>query len=169
MQEKGIEDAITAVEKVNTRYNRPIFSLDIYGQIEGTDAEWFKNLQKSFPKYINYCGVIPFDKSTEVLKNYFALLFPTYYEGEGFAGTVIDAEAAGVPIIASDWKYNAEVVVDGKNGRLFPTHDVESLTQHLIEIYENQIEWNAKKVFCLMDARKYEPNKVMKILLSRLA
>ncbi|MFR3494185.1 MAG: glycosyltransferase [Blautia sp.] len=58
----------------------------------------------SSPQYIRYKGMVPFNQSTEVLKNYDALLFPTYYEGEGFAGTIIDAFAAGLPVIASDWK-----------------------------------------------------------------
>jgi glycosyltransferase involved in cell wall biosynthesis len=58
-------------------------------------------MQKRFPEYVVYGGVVPFNKSVEVLKDYFAVLFPTYYEGEGFAGTIIDAHSAGVPIIAS--------------------------------------------------------------------
>jgi glycosyltransferase involved in cell wall biosynthesis len=56
---------------------------------------------------------------TKVLRDYFALLFPIYYIGEGFAGTAIDAFSAGVPVIASDWKYNSEVIKEGINVHCF--------------------------------------------------
>lgn len=94
LKEKGIEDAIDAVTYINEQNKREIFSLDIYGQIDDAYKEDFMMKQKNFPEYINYGGVIPFGCSTEVLKNYYALLFPTYYESEGFAGTLIDAMVA---------------------------------------------------------------------------
>lgn len=68
--------------------------------------------------------MVPFNQSTEVLKNYDALLFPTYYEGEGFAGTIIDAFAAGLPVIASDWKYNSEIIKQGITGVITKTHSI---------------------------------------------
>ncbi len=38
----------------------------------------------------------------------------------GFAGTLIDAMAAGVPVIASNWKYNPEIVIENVTGRIYP-------------------------------------------------
>lgn len=110
MKEKGIEDAVNAVKTVNEHFGRIVYTLDIYGQVDSAQTEWFNELKSTFPLYIKYGEFVPFDKSVEVLKNYFALLFPTYYEGEGFAGTLLDAMAAGVPVIASDWRYNPEIV-----------------------------------------------------------
>ena len=88
---------------------------------------WFDELKDSFSACVHYGGLVPFYKSVEVLKNYFALLFPTYYEGEGFAGTLIDALAAGVPVIASDWRYNPEIVEDGMTGKIHKTQNELSL------------------------------------------
>ena len=85
-------------------------------------------LFRSFPKYVSYGGKVPFDKSVDILKNYFALLFPTYYDGEGFAGTLIDAFSAGVPVIASDWKYNAEIVNE-KVGIVYSAKDRKAVLQ----------------------------------------
>ena len=98
MKEKGIEDAVNAVKKINKLENREVFILDIYGQVDKNQREWFERLQSTFPDFIRYGGLIPYDKSTDVLKEYFALLFPTYYDGEGFAGTLIDAMAAGLDV-----------------------------------------------------------------------
>lgn len=44
--------------------------------------------------------------------SYFVLLFPTYYENEGFARTLIDAYSAEVPVIVTDRRYNSELVTD---------------------------------------------------------
>lgn len=136
MREKGIEDAVNAVVSVNTVLGVQAFSLDIYGQVDGMQTEWFEALQKEFPSYIRYGGLVPFDKSVDVLKCYFALLFPTCYEGEGFAGTLIDAYSAGVPVIASDWKYNAELVNEDV-GFVYPTGDQSAFIAILAKVAAN--------------------------------
>jgi glycosyltransferase involved in cell wall biosynthesis len=97
------------------------------------------------------------------------MLFPTYYDGEGFAGTILDAESAGVPIIASDWKYNPEIVIDDEIGYIVPAHDINALMERLIYICDNIPQWNEKKYKCLIDAKKYNPSIVIKTLISRLA
>lgn len=40
---------------------------------------------------VEYKGLVPYDQSTKYLKQYFALIFPTFFSGEGFPGTIIDA------------------------------------------------------------------------------
>ena len=82
MREKGIEDAVNAVMLVNTGLGVQAFSLDIYGQADGAQNEWVDSLREKFPSYIVTVGVVSFDKSVDVLKDYFALLFPTYYDRE---------------------------------------------------------------------------------------
>lgn len=167
-KEKGIEDAVNAVISANHQLGEEIYHLDIYGQIEEKQAEWFENLKKNFPSYINYGGLIKFNQSVKILKPYFALLFPTYYEGEGFAGTAIDAFSAGVPVLASDWKYNSEVIKEGVNGGIFKTRDVEALTERLIDIAKKPETWLAMRNQCIVDAQLYKPENVMKILLKEL-
>jgi glycosyltransferase involved in cell wall biosynthesis len=168
MKEKGISDAVGAVKAVNEALGRTAFTLDIYGQISQDQKKWFNKMQKRFPEYVLYCGVVPFNKSVEVLKDYFAVLFPTYYEGEGFAGTIIDAHSAGVPIIASDWKYNHEIVRDGVDGAIVPPRDVRALQSKLLEILEAPEEWNAMKVACLERAAGYMPDKAICVLTEKL-
>ena len=168
MKEKGIEDAVNAVISANEVLGETAYQLDIYGQVESSQTEWFEKLRESFPEYIKYCGLVKFDQSTKVLKQYFALLFPTYYEGEGFAGTAIDAFSAGVPVLASDWKYNNEVIVDGLNGGLFEPHNVEEINKCLIEMARNPKSWQMMRNRCIADAHKYEPDNVMKTLFNEL-
>lgn len=163
MKEKGIEDAVKAVKLLNEERGYTAYTLDIYGQIDPNQGEWFQSLQNQFPEYVTYKGMVEFDKSVEVIKDYYLLLFPTYYEGEGFAGTLLDAMAAGVPIIASDWKYNSEII-NVNNGLLFETHNVEDLANKIISIKDI----SQFKKSCLIEAQKYCPQNVIQILLGKL-
>lgn len=167
MKEKGIEDAVQAVMEVNVDLGYQAFSLDIYGQIDSEQTDWFENLQKRFPVYIRYGGVVPFDKSLEMLKEYFALLFPTYYEGEGFAGTLIDAFSAGIPVIASDWKYNTEIVNENV-GYIYKTGVQSELTELLKSTASNPIMLLNMKKSCLHEAEKYKIDMTIKVLLNQI-
>lgn len=167
MREKGIEDAVDAVQTVNDAFGRRVFSLDIYGQIDPGQTEWFGDLQKGFPESVRYGGMVPFDQSVEVLKEYFALLFPTYYEGEGFAGTLIDAFSAGVPVIASDWKYNPEIVSE-QVGFVYPVRDREAFVDVLMRIAGNPRLILDKKCACLQEAQKYRIDQALRILIEQI-
>lgn len=167
MREKGIEDAVDAVKAVNSELGYTAFELNIFGQIDKNQTEWFESLQNGFPNFIRYGGQIPFDKSVEVLKDHFALIFPTYYEGEGFAGTLIDAYSAGVPIIATDWKYNSEFVNETV-GCLYPTRSIDALVDILKGIATSPQAWLSKKPMCLKTAKQYEPAEAIAELLRNL-
>lgn len=169
MKEKGIGDAITAVCSVNSILGFNAFRLDIYGKVDGDQVEWFDSLIRNVPGYINYKGLVPYDETTKIIKNYFALLFPTYYDGEGFAGTLIDALAAGVPVIASDWKYNSELVADKVTGIIFETRNTDDLIKKLLWVYEHQIVWNDMKKQCLHRAFDYIPKKALVPLLTNFS
>ena len=167
MREKGIGEAVEAVKTVNEALGRQVFSLDIYGQVEPVQTEWFSDLQKAFPASVRYCGMAPFDKSVDVLKEYFALLFPTFYEGEGFAGTLIDAFSAGVPVIASDWKYNPEIVND-RVGYVYPTGNREAFADILTQIAGNPGMILDKKNNCLKEAQKYRIDQALRVLIDQI-
>lgn len=168
MKEKGIEEAIEAVKAINQKTGETVYKLDIYGQVDPAQIEWFDKLRADFPEYVTYGGLVPFDKSVEVLKNYFVLLFPTYYEGEGFAGTVLDALSAGVPVIASDWKYNSEIISEDV-GYLCETQNIGSMITILSEIMTNPDKANSKKMICLKKSLEYKPEIVVKVLIDSLS
>lgn len=168
LKEKGIEDAINATITVNKFYNKVVYTLDIFGQIDSQYEERFKKLQVNFPKFIKYRGTIKFDKSTDILKEYYLLLFPTYYGGEGLAGTIIDAYSAGLPVLASDWRYNSEIVKNYKTGLIFKNQSLEDLTNKLKECYENIELVDFMRKECILEAQNYQPSNVIKILLKNL-
>lgn len=166
MKEKGIEDAVNAVESINAKHGETSYSLDIYGQIEKGQEEWFANLKKGFPAEIEYKGFVSPNESVRVLSNYYALLFPTFYEGEGFAGTVIDSMASGTPIIASNWKDNPEVITDEYNGLLFETHDVADLSEKIESLTTQKRGIISKNA--IESSKKYSPAEASSILIKNL-
>ena len=159
IKEKGIEDAIQAVRICNDNAGKEVFALDIYGQVE--DQSWFNNLMIGQPKYIQYRGIIPYHQTTSTLKDYFALLFPTYYNGEAFAGTLIDALAAGLPALASDWHDNSDIVIPGQTGYIFPTHSVEALTAILQNCAVHPENLLQMRQHCIVQAQQYQPDVVL--------
>ena len=168
MKEKGIEDAIDAVKAINMQAGEVVCALDIYGKIDSDYENRFAKLQADFPEYIRYCGCVDANDSVNVLKNYYALLFPTYYEGEGFAGTLIDAFSSGIPVIASDWRYNCEFVTHGYDGMTFATHDVKKLQEAITNIINDSDNYKTMKNNCLRTASRYLPSVVVKTILDKM-
>ncbi len=167
MQEKGIEDAVNAVKAVNEAAGTTVYTLDIYGQVDAGQTQWFEALQKTFPEYIRYGGLVPFDKSVEVLKDYFALLFPTRFFTEGIPGTVVDAYAAGVPVISARWESFDDVIDDTVTGYGYPFGDTDALIALLTKAAAEPDRINRLKGSCLKKAHDYTPDKEIAILLGK--
>jgi glycosyltransferase involved in cell wall biosynthesis len=165
---KGIEDAVAAVMAANAQLGKTVFSLDIFGPIDGDFRDTFSALQKSFPAYIVYRGEVPYDKSVETLRSFFALLFPTRFYTEGIPGTVIDAYAAGVPVIASRWESFSDVVEDGQTGIGYAFGDREALVSVLLSVAAEPERINDLKTACLQKARAFCPEEAMVSLLQQM-
>ena len=159
---KGIEDAIVICRRANDILGRNVFLLDIYGRIGSEYKEEFEQLTKTHSDTAVYQGCKNADETLATLETYFALLFPTYYQGEGFAGTVLDAFAAELPIIANDWKYNAEIIDDGVNGFLYPFRNVEVAAQKLVMLYQDPALYSKIRSGCRESAERYSTEHVMK-------
>ena len=168
MKEKGIEDAVNAVKAVNERFGRTVYSLDIFGQVDSGQTQWFEELKCGFPEYIRYGGLVPFDQSVEVLKNYFALLFPTRFYTEGIPGTVIDAYAAGLPVISAKWESFADLIDEADTGMGYTFACVEELMalMETIAFSPNVVETMRQN--CLKKAEEYLPNVALNVMVERL-
>jgi glycosyltransferase involved in cell wall biosynthesis len=168
--EKGIKEAVEAIEKVNETLGRKCYCLDIYGDIESQFEDEFRYIISKSSNCIKYLGAVNFNESKIVLKEYFALLFPTYYDGEGFPGTFIDAFSAGLPVIASDWMYNNEIICDGETGYIYKLREnkADGLIEILMKIAEKPDAIIEMRKRCLLEAEKYKPQKALAGLLSRL-
>ena len=164
MKEKGIEDAVEAVKAVIEHFGRTVYSLDIYGQVDSEQTEWFEQLKSTFPDFVRYCDVVSFDHSAEVLKDYFALLFPTKFFTEGIPGTIIDAYAAGVPVISSEWESFSDVVDDDVTGIGYAFGNNDELHMVLKNIAINPQIIRDMKTACIEKAKEFTPEVALEIL-----
>ena len=167
MREKGVDIAVAAVRAINQQMNRKVFCLDIYGQVDEHQIQWFSDLQAEFPEYIRYGGEIASDQSVPVLMHYDALLFPTKFYTEGIPGTIIDAYAAGVPVIASMWE-NYSDIISHETGIGYRFDDSLGLQSVLMSLCEDASVLGGMRHACLRRARDFMPEHVIPILLDRL-
>lgn len=168
MEEKGISDAINAVAKLNQERGQVVAKLDIYGPIEPIYEEPFEKLLQENSDYISYCGITNSEESVEVLKRYYALVFPTKWHGEGFPGTILDALASGLPIIASDWNANKELVKSEKTGIIYPSKKHSDLYAALKWAVDNDEEMKKMRFACREDYENYTPTTIINKIKSEL-
>lgn len=166
IKEKGVEDAIEAVSLVNEKLGGQHVSLDMYGLLPKEYEGRLSELLEENCEFVRYCGIVDYDKTVETLAQYFALVFPTYYYGEGFPGNVIDAFNTGLPIVATDWLYNKDFIEDGYNGILVPVKNPQLLAEAIMKLYNDRDFAYRISVNNLNEAEKYQPEKVLEGLFS---
>lgn len=169
MREKGVEIAIDAIEKINKDANETVCTLDIYGAVDERYLDAFNKVLNSASEAIRYCGVVPYSESVDTIKGYYGLAFPTFWDGEGFPGTIIDAYSAGVPVIASDWNSNAEIVKNLKTGILYPNESDKTFLdaiKHYISMSSDEIY--KLKLNCVEAAADYQPDKHIKKIIETM-
>ena len=169
MKEKGIEAAINAIDEINLKNGKTVYTLDIYGPIDQNQTEWFEKIRSGFSENIKYCGCVPSEDSVGVLKNYFALLFPTEFYTEGIPGTIIDAYAAGVPVISSRWESFSDMVDDGVTGKGYEFGNAREFTEVLDGSANDPDSLNAMKRACLAKSSEFMPDCAIQILVERLS
>jgi len=65
--------------------------------------------------------------TTSVLARYDALVLVTHHWEEGHPGVVIEAMAAGIPVLVSRYRAVDELVKSGDNGVILPMRDVDAI------------------------------------------
>lgn len=160
-EDKGIEDAINAVKLFNEKHGEQLLNLDIFGMIAPAYKERFEALLEENKGIVEYKGIADYDKTVEALTPYFALLFPTYYYGEGFPGGMIDCFNTGIPVIATDWLYNGDVIKHEKNGLLVPIKSPEAICEAIERLYNDRVFALEIAKNNLRETEKYHPDKVM--------
>ncbi|MEO1626915.1 MAG: glycosyltransferase family 4 protein, partial [Bacteroidota bacterium] len=76
-----------------------------------------------------YKGVLSKAEVLPTLREYDVLILPTYYGGEGYPGSIIEAYSLGLPVITTRWKSIPEIVRHGYSGRLIDIQSNEQLLE----------------------------------------
>ena len=161
---KGIDDAMEAIAEVNKEHGRNVCILDVWGPIENGYEIHYAELFHRHKEYVNYKGILSSDDGLAKLAEYYMMLFPTYYPGEGFPATVCESFMAGLPVIASNWRFNGELVENGNTGFLVPVHNVGAFAKCIDYTIGHTEEICRMKSSCLKQSEKFKPAEVMRNL-----
>lgn len=162
--EKGIDEAAKAVEAVNKKAGRCVCRLDVWGPVDKDHEAHYKKFFSKYSEFVTYKGVLDGNDSLKTLSGYYMLLFPTFYPGEGFPTTVCESFMSGLPVIASDWRFNGELVNNGETGYLVPVHNVEALSDAITKAVSDSKSVAEMRIKCLKKSEDYQPERVMKSL-----
>jgi glycosyltransferase involved in cell wall biosynthesis len=127
---KGVEVLLEALQELRSRH--PEASLRIAG-----DGEHWGRLERRVAELglgeaVAFLGTCDAGRVRGLLAGAAALVVPSIYEGMPLV--VLEAMAAGVPVVASAVSGIPEVVVDGETGWLVPPEDPEALADALGEV-----------------------------------
>lgn len=157
---KGSDYIINCAKKLNIQFSND-FEIDFYGEIASNYSDFITKID-ALPN-VNYKGFIDLRKSENynLLAQYDVMLFPTYWPGEGFPGILIDAFIAGLPVIASDWHLNKDIISNGKTGFLVKANDEEDLYKMMGKCIQNPAIARSMSENCQREAKKYDTNAVI--------
>lgn len=161
---KGCTDIIKSVELLNNEGYGDKFDVTFYGH-PSRDSQYLINFSEKVKclSNVEYKGVLNLldDSNYDILSSYDCMLFPTYWEGEGFPGVVIDAYIASLPIIASDWNLNKDVIKEGQTGWIIPPHDVSALSDKMRYVINNHETVKEIAINCRKKAAQYDSRVVL--------
>lgn len=141
-------------------------SIDLFGYFKEDERADIENLLMS-SRIITYKGILKPEEIYNALAHYDLMLFPTYYSGEGLPGTIIDAYISRLPILASDWNYNSELIIDNVTGCLHEPKNVSDLFLKFRELVtdRSKLESIRKEINFIRD--NFSEKKAWDILIER--
>lgn len=159
--EKGCNTIINAVKLLNETH-KDKFTVDFWGPFESSYEKEFLDRIANLDN-VKYNGFLDLHKQEnyDVLAGYDVMLFPTYWPGEGFPGIVIDAFVAGLPVIATDWSQNADIIENGRTGVILKENSAEALCEAMLSFINDRRRIEEMKCNCMNMARYYDIHNVV--------
>ena len=160
--DKGINELCEAFDKLSGMANARLLLVGPYEDSLDPISEKAREIIKNNPDIDSVGG-----KSGEELLAYYAaadcFVFPSYREG--FPNTVLEAGAMGLPSIVTDINGSREIIVQGENGVIIPSHDANALFDAMLNMMRDKAECkkmagNARQ----MIASRFEQSFVRKCL-----
>jgi glycosyltransferase involved in cell wall biosynthesis len=122
LRTKGFLDVMQAVLLLRER-SRPV-ELHLAGDYStDQDRRAAADLAAQLQGAVRFHGVVAGDAKTELLRASDIFAFPSYYANEGHPYVVLEAMAAGLPVVATAHATIGDTVLDGETGLLVPPRD----------------------------------------------
>ena len=118
--QKGVDVIVEAAKQLPDAYQ-----LHLYGPI---DNKYYSDNHFD-SSIVAYKGIIAPENIEQVLNQYDVLMLPTFFEGEGYPGIIIEALSFGMPVITTHWRAIPEIIQDQYNGIVIPTNNSQALIE----------------------------------------
>jgi glycosyltransferase involved in cell wall biosynthesis len=139
--EKGLFDTLEAVAIANKRLRESgapwSMRLTVAGLFvdQSEEAEFQRRIvAEDLAGTVDYVGFVSGEVKAALLLACDTLCFPTYYAAESFGLVMVEAMAAGMNVVATRWRANAEVLPADHPG-LVALHAPEEIADRLIETF----------------------------------
>jgi glycosyltransferase involved in cell wall biosynthesis len=151
-ESKGMSVLLNALYELPDNY-----VLYIYGPFQ---EEYLKDVVLKSAK-VHYMGEILPSEVPNIISAHDIFVFPTYFHGEGFPGAILDSFAAGLPIIATNWKYNSEYINENNGILVFPKNSKDIVDAALLLGSRADLRKNMSD-YTRHEYKKYIPDTVGK-------
>ena len=143
-ERKNVEGLIRAFEILKKKYKIP-HKLVLAGPIDTKckmpqvirrgrqDAPSHTTGQARYKNDVVFTGYVDQDKKWQLIKNADVFIFPSFYEGFGFP--VLEAQTAGIPVVASDVSSLPEIL--GDSALLINPKDSVEIAESVYKIIKN--------------------------------
>ena len=135
---KGILDVLKAAPIVCSAHPHVKFVFAGSWRDERTQNEFrqFMNDNPNLP--VEIIGPVTGPEKFKLLSSVDIFAFPTFYHNEGHPWVIVEAMAAGLPIISTDHAAVPESVIDGYNGFLVKKRNPQHIAEKIITLIENK-------------------------------
>lgn len=160
IEEKGCLLITECCLELNKKGYQDKYTVSFYG--DASEEPRILDIINDIPN-VQYKGILDLktQEGYDELSSYSIFLFPTFYPNEGFPGVLMDALMSGLPIIATDWKYNLDVVEDGYNGIVIQPNNCEALFCAMKEAINGGYDIEKMSACCKESAKKYDVKNVL--------
>ena len=133
---KGVLDVLESARILNSDEIEFVFAGAWHEPVSRKEIEYF--LEENKRLRITWLGSVSGEKKRQTFEDADIFVFPTYYPPEGHPWVLIEAMAAGLPIITTDQGAIRESVIDGVNGFLIEKQNPAQLAEKVQQLADNE-------------------------------
>lgn len=140
MPHKGLACLLEATRRLEEQEGSRAWSVDLFGNGGRDRARLYAQalVRDGLPARVRDRGSFEPLRAPEVLARTDCVVVPSEWR-ENAPLTVLQARAAGVPVLASDVEGVREVLEDGRHGRLFPRGDAGALCEAMAAVLRGEL------------------------------
>lgn len=134
---KGFFDLINAIPEVIRKHQNVtfIFAGPFRHDKEKEEAFTFISENK-INSFVKFEGIVTGKEKIDLLMTSDIFVLPSYNEGQPFA--ILEAMAAGLPIISTNVGAIPETVIDGENGFIISVNNPQEIAEKIVILIENE-------------------------------